>query len=43
MAQDIKSSDAEAEIARLKAELERVTEERNILKKAAKYFASQPE
>lgn len=29
----------EAEIARLKRELERVTEERDILKKAAKYFA----
>lgn len=41
--QDIKSSDQQAEIARLKAELNRVTEERDILKKAAKYFASQPE
>jgi len=41
--QEIKASDAEAEIAKLKAELERVTEERNILKKAAKYFASHPE
>lgn len=41
--QEIKASDAEAEIARLKAELDRVTEERDILKKAAKYFASHPE
>lgn len=41
--QQIKSSDDQAEIARLKAELMRVTEERDILKKAAKYFASQPE
>ena len=39
----IKSSDDQAEIARLKAELSRITEERDILKKAAKYFASQPE
>lgn len=30
---------SEAEIARLKRELERVTEERDILKKAARYFA----
>jgi transposase len=41
--QEIKASDADAEIARLKAELNRVTEERDILKKAAKYFASLPE
>jgi len=41
--QAIKSSDDQAEIVRLKAELIRVTEERDILKKAAKYFASQPE
>lgn len=41
--QQIKSSDDQTEIARLKAELMRVTEERDILKKAAKYFASQPE
>jgi transposase len=41
--QQIKSSDDQSEIARLKAELMRVTEERDILKKAAKYFASQPE
>jgi len=39
----IKSSNDQLEIARLKAELMRVTEERDILKKAAKYFASQPE
>jgi transposase len=30
-------------IAKLEAELKRVTEERDILKKAARYFASQPE
>ena len=40
---EIKSSDAQAEIAKLKAELNRVTEERDILKKAAKYFANNPE
>ena len=40
---EVKSSDAQAEIARLKAELNRVTEERDILKKAAKYFAGQSE
>lgn len=33
--------DKEAEIARLKRELERVTEERDILKKAATYFAKE--
>lgn len=32
--------DDQAEIAQLKAELRRVTEERDILKKAAAYFAS---
>ena len=32
---------AEAEIRRLQAELRRVTEERDILKKAAAYFASE--
>ena len=32
--------DDQATIAELKAELRRVTEERDILKKAAKYFAS---
>jgi transposase len=31
----------EAEIARLRRELERVTEERDILKKAARYFAKE--
>ena len=36
-------ADLQAENARLKAELRRVTEERNILKKAAKYFANNPE
>lgn len=36
-------SDIEAENARLKAELKRVTMERDILKKAAAYFANQPE
>jgi transposase len=41
--QQIKSDDDQAEIARPKAELMRVTEERDILKKAVKYFASQPE
>jgi len=40
---EIKSSDDQAEIARLKAELDRVKEERDILKKAARYFASNPE
>ena len=39
----IKSSDDQVEIARLKSELMRVTEERDILKKAAKYFAGQSE
>lgn len=31
------------EVARLNAALKRATEERDILKKAAVYFASQPE
>jgi len=35
--------DVEAENARLKAELKRVTMERDILKKAAAYFANQQE
>ena len=35
--------DEQAEIRRLKKELKRVTEERDILKKAAVYFANQPE
>jgi transposase len=37
------SSDDLVRIAKLEAELKRVTEERDILKKAARYFASQPE
>ena len=36
-----KDKDSTAELARLKKELQRVTEERDILKKAAVYFASQ--
>ncbi len=36
-------ADLEAENARLKADLRRMTEERNILKKAAAYFASDHE
>ena len=32
----------QAENARLKADLKRMTEERDILKKAAKYFANDP-
>lgn len=40
---EIKSAGDQAEIAKLKAELKRVTEERDILKKAAKYFANNPE
>lgn len=35
------TSDKDAEIARLKRELERVSEERDILKKAALYFAKE--
>ena len=35
------SDDAVAELVKLKKELQRVTEERDILKKAAVYFASQ--
>jgi transposase len=38
-----KNDDLAAENARLKAELKRVQEERDILKKAAAYFASQSE
>ena len=34
-----KADDQQAEMKRLKAELKRVTEERDILKKAAAYFA----
>ena len=40
--QQSNKADDQAEIAQLKAELRRVTEERDILKKAAKYFASNP-
>jgi transposase len=36
-------AESQTEIAKLKAELRRVTEERDILKKAAKYFANNPE
>ncbi|SUX29960.1 IS2 repressor TnpA [Chromobacterium vaccinii] len=35
------SADQQTEIRRLKAELKRVTEERDILKKAAAYFAKE--
>ncbi|ETX12564.1 transposase [Marinomonas ushuaiensis DSM 15871] len=35
--------DLASENARLKSELRRITEERNILKKAARYFANNPE
>lgn len=38
-----KSADDSVRIAQLESELKRVTEERDILKKAARYFASQPE
>ena len=37
------TTDHQAEIVRLKAQLKRVEEERDILKKAARYFASLPE
>ena len=36
-------NEAKKEILKLRAELRRVEEERDILKKAARYFASQPE
>jgi transposase len=36
-------TDAKKEILKLRAELRRAEEERDILKKAARYFASQPE
>ena len=36
-------SDDQAEIRRLKKELKRATEERDLLKKAAVYFANQPD
>lgn len=39
----VQSSDKKLKIAKLEAQLKRVTEERDILKKAARYFASNPE
>jgi transposase len=39
----VKSSDDRLKIAKLESELKRVTEERDILKKAARYFANNPE
>lgn len=36
-------NDAKSEILRLRAQLRRVEEERDILKKAARYFAKEPE
>ncbi len=39
--QQATSTDQQAEINRLKAELQRVTEERDILKKATAYFAKE--
>jgi len=42
-AQHLTKSGDEVEIRRLKKELKRVTEERDLLKKAAVYFANQPE
>ncbi len=42
-AQHLAKSGDEAEIRRLKKELKRVTEERDLLKKAAVTFANQPE
>jgi len=41
--QQIDKVESQAEVAQLKAELRRVTEERDILKKAARYFANNPE
>lgn len=40
---EVKSSDERLKVAKLEAELKRVTEERDILKKAARYFANNPE
>ena len=40
--QQANKADDQATIAELKAELRRVTEEWDILKKAAKYFANDP-
>ena len=42
-AQAAELNDAKKEILKLRAELRRAEEERDILKKAARYFASQPE
>jgi transposase len=42
-AERLVSEDQNAELRRLKAELRRVTEERDILKKAAAYFAKTSE
>lgn len=42
-AEHAEKSSTEKELKRLKKELKRVTEERDILKKAAVYFANQPE
>ena len=39
----VKSLDEQLNNAKLEAELKRITEERDILKKAARYFASNPE
>lgn len=39
----VQSSDEKLKIAKLEAQLKRVTEKRDILKKAARYFASNPE
>lgn len=39
----VKAPDDQLRIAKLEAELSRVKEERDILKKAARYFASNPE
>ncbi len=39
----VKSSDDQLKIAKLEVELKRVKEERDILKKAARYFANNPE
>jgi len=41
--QQVSMADSQAENVQLKAELRRVTEERDILKKAARYFANNPE
>ena len=40
--QQIDQAESQTEIAQLKAELRRVKEERDILKKAARYFANNP-